>query len=55
MFKAVSAKSGEGIEDAMMDLTKAIDLNYNDEEQNSDDKLGKNDLRSTLFGDENCC
>ena len=54
MFSLVSAKTGNGVEQAMIDLTKTINQNIVEEEQ-AEETLEEGGLKKTIFTNSNCC
>ena len=50
----MSAKTGDGVDDMMTELTKTIDVNVIEEEV-QETKLQNEGFATKIFGSENCC
>ena len=54
MFALVSAKSGNGVEQAMIDLTKKINLHVTEEEKEIQ-KLDEENIKKKTLNQPPCC
>ena len=54
MFSLVSAKTGNGVEQAMIDLTKKINI-FVTEEEKEEQKLDQENLKKKTLVEDSCC